>query len=96
MLAGGLHRPLRPVRRPSSHRAKRHDGTYRDRLAARYRSVIVDDSVHRLSQNAGLQQQAIHRLVLRQRQDSGNLSSYEEIWSAKLVVGAYARAPRPH
>ena len=41
-------------------------------------------------------QQAIHRLVLRQRQDSGNLSSYEEIWSAKLVVGAYARAPRPH
>ena len=96
MLAGGLHRLLRPVRRPSSHRAKRHGGTYRDRLAARYKSVIVDDSVHRLSQNAGLQQQAIHRLVLRQRQDSGNLSSYEEIWSAKLVVGAYARAPRPH
>jgi hypothetical protein len=25
-------------------------------------------------------------LVLRQRQDSGNLSSYEEIWSAQLVV----------
>jgi hypothetical protein len=37
---------------------------------------------------------ADQRLVLRQRQDSGNLSSYEEIWSAQLVVGTYARASR--
>ena len=41
--------------------------------------------VHRLNSNAGLRQQTI-RLVLRQRQDSGNLSSYEEILSVGPVV----------
>src|SRR5688500_8328047 len=43
--------------------------------------------------NAGLQADD-QRLVLRQGQDSGNLSSYEEIWSAQLVVGAHFCASR--
>src|SRR5688572_29143670 len=43
--------------------------------------------------NAGLQADD-QRLVLRQRQDSGNLSSYEEIWSAQLVVRAHVCASR--
>jgi hypothetical protein len=46
--------------------------------------------------NAGLQQQTITDLYCGKRQDSGNLSSYEEIWSAQLVVGKYACASRLH
>ena len=78
--------------RSASH-SEKHARTWPDQLAPRYASVIVFDSVHRLKSNAGLQQQ-MKRLVLRQRQDSGNLSSYEEIWSAQLVVGAYVCASR--
>src|SRR4029077_2294516 len=51
-------------------------------------------SVHRLKLKRGPPAAANHS-VLRQRQDSGSLSSYEEIWSAKLVVGAHARASCP-
>jgi hypothetical protein len=50
--------------------------------------VIVFDSVHRLSQNAGLQQQTITDIYCRAGAGPGNLSSYEEIRGVWLVVGS--------
>jgi hypothetical protein len=68
--------------------AKKTRPSYRDQLAPRYKSVIVFDSVHRLSQNAGLQQQTITDIYCRAGAGPGNLSSYEEIRGVWLVVGS--------